>query len=147
MKKKWHVTGDTWYVTRDTWHVTRDMWQVTHDTGCGVNILSKFQLSRSNRLGFTMLWISGGKSSLTELMNDEAVYRTAPATPGLLTTQKKDGPNLDRQINPKKIWNNELRVTTKFVLGLPRGKQEDLEHAKKNLGCVSAGSQAPPPSV
>ena len=31
-----------------------------------------------------ILWRSGGKGSLTELMNYEAVSRTAPATPGLL---------------------------------------------------------------
>ena len=84
----WQVTRDTWQVTRDTWHMTRDMWQVTHDTWCGVNILSKFKLSSSNGLGYMMLWISGGKGSLSELINqwinDEAVYRTAPATPGLL---------------------------------------------------------------
>ena len=31
-----------------------------------------------------ILWRSGGKGSVTQVMNDEAVYRTAPATPGLL---------------------------------------------------------------
>ena len=64
----------------------------------GVNILSKFQLSSSNGLGFMMLWISGGKGSLThwinelikELINDEAVCRTAPATPGLLKIRHKE---------------------------------------------------------
>ena len=73
----------------DMWQVTRDTCHVTHDTWCGVNILSKFQLSSSNGLGFMMLWISGGKGSLTELMNHEAVYRTGPATPGLLITNSK----------------------------------------------------------
>ena len=74
----WHVTCDTWHVTRDTWHVFLG----------GGNILSKFQLPSSNRLWFMMLWRSGGKGWVTEwinqLINDEAVYRTAPATPGLL---------------------------------------------------------------
>ena len=82
----WHVTCDRWHVTHDMWHVTRDTWHVTHDTWCGVNILSKFQLSSSNGLGFMMLWISGGKGSVTRSVNDEAVCRTAPATPGLLNT-------------------------------------------------------------
>ena len=36
-----HSTGDRWHWTYDRWHVT-------HDTWCGVNILSKFQLSSSN---------------------------------------------------------------------------------------------------
>ena len=75
----------------DRWQVTRDTWHVTHDTWCGVNILSKFQLSSSNGLGFMMLWISGEKritQLINQLINDEAVYRTAPATPGLLNTQK-----------------------------------------------------------
>ena len=75
----WQVTGDRWQ-----WHVTRDTWNITHDTWCGVNILSKFQLSSSNGLGFMMLWISGGKGSLTQWINHEAVCRTAPATPGRL---------------------------------------------------------------
>ena len=33
---------------------------MTHDTWCGLNTLSKFQLSSSNGLGFMMLQISGG---------------------------------------------------------------------------------------
>ena len=45
-----------------------------------MNILSKFQLSRSNGFGF----MEEKGESLNELFNDEAVYRTAPATPGLL---------------------------------------------------------------
>ena len=83
-KKKWH---DMWHVTCDMWHVT---WHVTHDMWYvwGVNILSKFQLPSSYGLWFIILWISGGKGwlneSMNKSMNDEAVYRTAPATPGLL---------------------------------------------------------------
>ena len=75
-----------WQVTRDTWHVTCDMFGE-------VNILSKFQLPSSYRLWLMILWRSGGKGWLAEWMNEsmnesmnyEAVYRTAPATPGLLT--------------------------------------------------------------
>ena len=33
------------------------------------------------------IWRKRLTYSLTELMNDEAVYRTAPATPGLLITE------------------------------------------------------------
>ena len=76
-KKMWHVTCDMWHVTCDTWHVTRD-------TFGGVDILSKFQLSSSYRLWFMILWRSGGKGSVAQSVNHKAVYRTAPATPGLL---------------------------------------------------------------
>ena len=73
------------------WHVTRDMWHMTRDMFGGVNILSKFQLPSSCRLWFMILWRSGGKGWLGDWMNqsinDEAVYRTAPATPGLLNMQ------------------------------------------------------------
>ena len=68
-KNKKIVTRDMWDVTRDTWHVTRDTRHVTRDTFGGVNILSKFQLPSSYRLWFMILWRSGGKGSVTELMN------------------------------------------------------------------------------
>ena len=48
-----------------------------------MNILSKYQLSSSSGLGLTVPWIYFHKPSVTSL-NYEAVYRTAPATPGLL---------------------------------------------------------------
>ena len=94
----WHVTCDRWQVKHDMWHATCDMRQVIHDmlhVTCdtwnmtcdmlwGVNILSKFHLPSSYFLWFTILWTSRGKGSLTDWMNDEAVCRTAPATPGLL---------------------------------------------------------------
>ena len=76
----WQVTGDTWRVTHDMWNVTHDMWNVTHDTWCGVNILSKFQLSRFN--GFGVLII--GRKRITHWIYDKGVCRTAPATTGLL---------------------------------------------------------------
>ena len=70
-----------WHVTRDTWHVTRDMFG-------GVSILSKFQVPSSYRLWFMILWRSGGKGWIDQSINHKAVYRTAPATPGLLNTRK-----------------------------------------------------------
>ena len=50
-------------------------------TWCGVNILSKFQLSSSYGLEVMMFWISGGKGWLAHWINYEAVCR---AVPGLL---------------------------------------------------------------
>ena len=77
----WHVACEMWHVTCDTWHVTCYIW-------CVVNFLSKFQLFSFYGLGFKMFWRFWRKGWLTqwtnELMNDEAVCRTAPATPGLL---------------------------------------------------------------
>ena len=92
----WHVTCDMWHVTHDTWHVTCDTWRdmlhMTCDMFGGVNILSKFQLLSSYGLWFMILWISGGKGWLTESINYKAVYRTDPATPGLLITFFYKGP-------------------------------------------------------
>ena len=81
----WHMTCEMRHVTHDMWHVTRDMFG-------GMNILSKFQLPSSYCLWFMILWRSGGKGSLCKWINYEAVYRTAPATPGLLisSTQTYD---------------------------------------------------------
>ena len=69
-------------MTPDTWHMTHDMWHML-----GVNILSKFQLPSSYGLGLTVFWRYFGKRLtqwLNQSINYEAVYRTAPATPGLL---------------------------------------------------------------
>ena len=61
-----------------------DMWQV----GGGEPSL-KFQLPSSYCLGLKVTWIYGGKGSLNDqLINDEGVCRTAPATPGLLDIAK-----------------------------------------------------------
>ena len=49
-----------------------------------MNIISKFQLSSSSGLGLTVFWIYFHKPWLSQWVNHEAVYRTAPATPGLL---------------------------------------------------------------
>ena len=59
----------------------------------GVNMLSKFQLPSSYRLWFMILWRYGGKGWLSHWINDEAVYRTAPATPGLLIRHKDFRPS------------------------------------------------------
>ena len=80
----WQVTRDRWHVTGDTWQVTRDTWHMTHDKQCGMNHLSKFQLSSSSGLGLTVFWIYFHKTSVSQLLIDEPVYRTARATPGLL---------------------------------------------------------------
>ena len=58
-----------WQLTGDKWQVPCDMWHVTNDTWCGVNILSKFQLSSSNGFELMMLWISGRKRWLTHWLN------------------------------------------------------------------------------
>ena len=48
----------------------------------GVNILAKFQLSSSNGLGVMMFLRLGGKGSLTNLISDGGVCRTAPGYTG-----------------------------------------------------------------
>ena len=82
-EKKKIVTCDIWHVTRDTCIVTCDMGHMV-----GVNILSKFQLPRFYGLGKTVSWRFWTKGSVSYwiklLLNYEPVYRTAPATPGLL---------------------------------------------------------------
>ena len=51
----------------------------------GVNVLLKFQFSSSYGLGVMMSLRFGGKGSLSQIIRNGAVCRTAPATPGLLT--------------------------------------------------------------
>ena len=77
VKKKYiyiHVTHDMWHVTRDMWHVTSDMLHVTRFSFLAPTVCD--------------LWyhedLEEKDESLNELINHEAVYRTAPATPGLL---------------------------------------------------------------
>ena len=74
-------------VTCDTWKVTGDMWHLNHDTWCGVNIISKLELSCYNCLGVMMFWRFCRKRMpdwLNEWINYKGVLRSAPATPGLL---------------------------------------------------------------
>ena len=85
-------------MTCDTWHVTRYMWHVTSDTytwhvflfffwGGGWTFSQNFS---SLALTVCDLWyyedLEEKATSVTQLINDEAVYKTAPATPGLLKT-------------------------------------------------------------
>ena len=65
-----------WHVTPDTWHLTR---------GGGVKIFKKFQVSSFYGLGVMIFEDLVEKAdSLTDLISDKVVCRTAPATPGLL---------------------------------------------------------------
>ena len=89
-KKMWHMTCDTWHVTRDTWHVTRGKWHVTHDMW-HVTRFGGWTFSQNfSSLAHTVcdLWyyedLEEKDDSLSESISDEAVYRTAPATQGLL---------------------------------------------------------------
>ena len=95
-QKKIRINSNMWRITCGLWHVTCDTWHVTHDMLWGVNILSKFQLPSSYCLWFIRIWRYGGKGSLSEKIKGEAVYRTAPATPGLLITNVL---NYNSQIN------------------------------------------------
>ena len=65
----WHVTGDTWHMTDDTWHVG---WTFCQNFRFGIESGWKiFRLKDEWR---------------NHLINDRGVCRTAPATPGLLTS-------------------------------------------------------------
>ena len=72
--------------------MTRDTWQVTCDMLGGWTFSQNFS---SLALTFCDLWYyvdleekADGVTELkNELINDGAVYRTAPATPGLLKTK------------------------------------------------------------
>ena len=90
VKKKncdqWHMTCDMWHTTCDTQHATHNMRHVV-----GGEHSLKFQLPSSYGLWFMISWRLGGKGWPTELINEsmnyEAVYRTAPGTPGPLKTR------------------------------------------------------------
>ena len=71
-----HVTRDTWHMTPDTWHVT---------LGGGWTICQNF--SSLALLVWARKWFEDLEEKdrwLNQLISDEAVYRTAPATQGLL---------------------------------------------------------------
>ena len=81
----WHVTCDTWHVTRYMWHATCDIWHVT--------CLGGWSFSQNfSSLALTVydLWyytdLEEKDEWIIELINYEAVYRTAPAIPGMLKT-------------------------------------------------------------
>ena len=115
----WHVT--LWHVTCDMWHVTCDTWHMTCEMFGGVNILSKFQLPSSYCFWFMILWRSERKGSLNEWMNeliiDEAVYRTAPATPGLLNRLCHSDQELSksRRASKSNLWFKSYGHFTKGV--------------------------------
>ena len=79
------MTCDTWHVTRDTWHVKCDTWHIAHDIYGGWTFSQNFS---SLALTVCDLWyyedLEEKDEWLNQWINDEAVYRTAPATPGLL---------------------------------------------------------------
>ena len=82
----WQVTGDKWQVTRDMWQVTRDTWRMTPHV--------EWTLSQNfSSIALTVwdLWcfeyLEEKAHRVNESMNDEAVCRKAPATPGLLMTE------------------------------------------------------------
>ena len=80
-RRKWHVICDMWHVTHDTWHVTCDTWHVTRDKfGGGWTSSQNFS---SLTLTVCDSWYYEDLEEKDESLNDEAVYRTAPATPGL----------------------------------------------------------------
>ena len=58
------------FVPKKKKKMTWDMWHVKRDKFGGVNILSKFQLPSSYRLGFMILWRSGGKGWITQSVNE-----------------------------------------------------------------------------
>ena len=82
-KKKcdiWLVTCDMWHITYDTWHATCDMWHVWGWTW--------YQNFSPLALPVCDLWyyedLEEKAHLLNQWINHEAVYRTAPATPGVL---------------------------------------------------------------
>ena len=86
-----------WHVTRDMWHVTRDMRHVTHDA-LHVTCLWGWTFSQNfSSLALTVcdLWyykdLEEKAHSANEWINHEAVYRTAPATRGLLKIGQSGG--------------------------------------------------------
>ena len=84
----WQVTRDTWQVTRDTWHVTRDRWHMTHSVGW--TFYKNFSSLALPVWDWQCFEYISTKPSVTHLLNYKAVYRTAPATPGLLKTVRRD---------------------------------------------------------
>ena len=124
----WHVTCDMWHVTRDLWHVTRDMWHLTCDIFVWVNILSKFQLQALTVYDLWYYedleekdeWIN---QSMNQSMNDEAVYRTAPATPGLLNIAM-----CSQQIRSRGFWHsNSVTASSHVVLFFHSREEIEIE--------------------
>ena len=90
------MTGDRWHITRDTWQGTGDTWYILWD---------------EHSLKFSAPWLfCFGMDSvlnifpqtMTWLLSHKAVYRTAPASPGLLN------------IMVPKCWDNFLIISKMF---------------------------------
>ena len=78
-KKIFFLTYDTWNETCDMWHVTCDTWHVTR--------WGEWTFSQTfSCLALTVcdLWYYEDMEEKADSLSDEAVYRTAPATLGLL---------------------------------------------------------------
>ena len=121
------MTCDMWHMTRDMWHVTRDMW---HVTCCGGWTFSQ----NFSSLAFTVCDLRFYEDleekahGLTDLINNKAVCRTAPATPGLLNTH---GVLLT---DPLEIHNEELRHYESLFEDLPMDPEyEEIKIEKEKL--------------
>ena len=81
------MTHDTWHMTRDMWHVTRDTWHVTRWGGWTFSqnfsslALTVCVLCYYEDMEKKAHWLN---NLVNQSISDEAVYRTAPATPNLL---------------------------------------------------------------
>ena len=118
------MSRDTWHVTLDTWHLTPDKWHVTH--GVGWTLCSIFS---SLALMVLVLWCledwEEKDQSVSLLMSNKAVCRTAPATPGLLKSlsrRSKPSAGAIRRlayllVNPlmKKVKNKKTYINQKVL--------------------------------
>ena len=98
----WHLTRKRWNVTCNMWHVTHDTWQVKE-----VNFLSKLQHHSFNSLED---WEGKDHVSNNVSISIKGVYRTAPATPGLLITLKFIA------VLPTGVWGKYLNLQFRLVL-------------------------------
>ena len=74
---RWQVTRDTWHVKHDTWHMTHDTWHMTHSVGWTFSHnFSSLALPVWDWQCFE--YISTNHESVSQSVNHEAVYRTAP---------------------------------------------------------------------
>ena len=81
----WYMTPDNWHLTPDTWQLSPDMWQVTCDTWWGVSIFLNVSSPALRVWDKQCLEDSELKDdSIDESVSNKGVYRTAPATPGLV---------------------------------------------------------------
>ena len=83
-----------WHLTRDMWHVTHDMWHMTRLRGWTFSqnfsslALTVYDLCYYEDLEEKDDWLT---EWMNQWINDKAVYRTAPATPGLLISPLGQG--------------------------------------------------------